>query len=717
MKPRFALSLLATAALVAACTDNPDRVGVLLDSPVEGAAYRLSSGGSGQTDAQGQFIYREGDRVTFSIGGVNLPETAAKSEVTPLDMVGASTPDDPRAVALARFLQTLDSDDNPDNGIRIDRSRLADSAAAPAAWTDETDIAALFKAGVTVRGAAEARRHMASTLAARSTAAKLSLVGRYAPFSAPYTGDANTRLVAEIVAFHPASKSAFVTVDTTAEKSSFRRVDLSSLGTAALQNPTAASNLPAGVTVSVAAHVNDSQFTAGGVQSLDVSGNLLAIAVQAANKTDNGVIAFYSLDGSGNATFVKKVAVGSLPDGVAFSPDGKSLVVANEGELSATFKTDGIDPEGSISIISVSNGVPADTATALDFQAFNVGGARASELPAGVRLGRAGATVAQDLEPEYVTVSADSKTAYVSLQENNAIAVVDLDAKRITKIFALGFKDHGLARNRIAASDRYANGSSSASAHTVIPTLKRYPGLYGVYMPDGVAAYTVGGKTYVLTANEGDDRDDFLATAETARVSSLTLDATAFPDGAALKNNAELGRLTAMAKHAAGNFGDTDADGDYDRLYVLGGRSFSVFDPEAGTLVYDSGDDLERIAYNAIDDEPNEATKLKLIQASQVLGRLDNKGPEPESVVIGQVGSSTYAFVGLERTSAIVVYDITDPAAPRFVQIVRNTTDLDNGDISPEGMKFVPAAQSPTGKALLLVGYEVSGSMAVFQVE
>jgi hypothetical protein len=719
VRPLFALTASATAAAVflTACGDSPSQVGVLVDAPVEGVAYRLSSGESGVTDSEGRFSYKGGTTVTFSIDGVTLPVVEAKAEVTPLDMVGATTPDDPRAVALARFLQTLDADGNPDNGIRVDRSRLATSAAAPAAWTDETDIAALFKAGVTVRGAAEARRHMASTLAARSTAAKLSLVGRYAPFSAPYTGDANTRLVAEIIAFHAASKSAFVTVDTTAEKSSFRRVDLSSLGTVALQNPTVASNLPAGVTVSVAAHVNDSQFTAGGVQSLDVSGNLLAIAVQAANKTDNGVVAFYSLDSSGNATFVKKVTVGSLPDGVAFSPDGKHLVVANEGELSATFKTDGIDPEGSISIISVSNGVPADTATALDFKAFNVGGARAGELPAGVRLGRAGATVAQDLEPEYVTVSADSKTAYVSLQENNAIAVVDLDTKRLTKIFALGYKDHGLARNRIAASDRYAGGSSSASAHTVIPTLKRYPGLYGVYMPDGVAAYTVGGKTYVLTANEGDDRDDFLATAETARVSSLTLDATAFPDGAALKNNAELGRLTAMAKHAAGNFGDTDADGDYDRLYVLGARSFSVFDPEAGTLVYDSGDDLERIAYNAIDDEPNEATKLKLIQAAQVLGRLDNKGPEPESVVIGQVGSSTYAFVGLERTSAIVVYDITDPAAPRFVQIVRNTTDLDNGDISPEGMKFVPATASPTGRALLLVGYEISGSLAVYQFD
>lgn len=175
---RPTLSLIAAAAILAGCGDSPNQVGVLVDAPVEGVAYRLSSGESGVTDAEGRFSYKGGTTVTFSIDGVTLPVVAAKAEVTPLDMVGATTPDDPRAVALARFLQTLDADGNPDNGIRVDRSRLATSAVAPASWTDETDIAALFKTGVTVRGAAEARRHMASTLAARSTAAKLTLVGR-----------------------------------------------------------------------------------------------------------------------------------------------------------------------------------------------------------------------------------------------------------------------------------------------------------------------------------------------------------------------------------------------------------------------------------------------------------------------------------------------------------------------------------------------------------
>ena len=146
--------------------------------------------------------------------------------------------------------------------------------------------------------------------------------------------------------------------------------------------------------------MNGNGFTAGGVQTLAVAGNLMAIAVQATPKTDLGVVAFYKLDAQGNTTYFKKVTVGSLPDGMAFSSDGSKLVIANEGELSVNFSTDGIDPVGSISIIAVANGVPADTATTLDFSAFNVGASRAGELPADVRIGRSGATVAQDLEPE-----------------------------------------------------------------------------------------------------------------------------------------------------------------------------------------------------------------------------------------------------------------------------------------------------------------------------
>jgi hypothetical protein len=176
-----------------------------------------------------------------------------------------------------------------------------------------------------------------------------------------------------------------------------------------------------------------------------------------------------------------------------------------------------------------------------------------------------------------------------------------------------------------------------------------------------------------------------------------------------------LGRLTLLTKHAGGNYGDTDGDGDYDRVYVLGGRSFSIWDASTGTQVFDSGEDVERAVYNnATDDSAN---ALALLKADQLLGRLDNKGPEPESVVVGQVGAETYAFVALERASAVMMYKITDPTKPKLVQYIRNTTNLLDGDISPEGMKFIPASQSPTGFALLAVGHEVSGSVAVYQIK
>lgn len=546
---------------------------------------------------------------------------------------------------------------------------------------------------------------------------QMSLVGRYTSGGTPKAPSP----VAEIVSYHANSKSLFITVDTAAEPSSFKRIDISGLGTTALNSPNTANNLQVSPRFNVSADVNDSSFTASGVQSLDVTGNLLAIAVQATPKTDAGVIAFYSLSATGTPSFLKKVTVGALPDGVAFSPNGKYLVVANEGELSNTFMKDGIDPEGSISIITINNGVPADTAVQLGFTDFNVGGKRASELPATVRIGRPGASVAQDLEPEYVAISADSKTAFVTLQENNSVAEVDLVNAKITKIIALGFKDYG-SKYKIAASDRYA-GTTAAEYNNpkTSALLKNYVNLYGVYLPDGIATYTVNGKTYFLTANEGDDRSDFLtgASADTARFKDIVakLDPKTFPADVVntIKSDQELGRLTLLTKHAGGNYGDTDGDGDFDRVYVLGGRSFSIWDASTGAQVFDSGEEVERAAYkNATDDTEN---ALALLKADQLLGRLDNKGPEPESLVVGQVGADTYAFVALERASAIMMYKITDPRKPRLVQYIRNTSNLLDGDISPEGLKFIPAAQSPTGVALLVVGYEVSGSVGVYQIK
>ena len=506
--------------------------------------------------------------------------------------------------------------------------------------------------------------------------------------------------VSEIVAMHADSHSAFITVDTATTPSAFQRISLRNRSSTALANPTTASNLESGATTSVAAHVNDSGFTAGGVQTLAISGNLLAIAVKATPKTANGVVAFYRLDAQGNATYLKKVEVGSLPDGMAFSPDGSKLVVANEGEIDgdedfvlAGDKSN--DPLGTISIITIASGTPADTAQTLDFTAFDDGGARASERPAEVRIGIAGNDFSRDAEPEYISISEDGSKAYVTLQENNAVAVVDLSSSRIERIVAMGFKDHGLAANALAPSDR-VNATAPFA-------LKSYSNLYGIYMPDAIASFSIGGTPYFITANEGDDRDDFLATGETGRVSSLNLDPTAFPNAAALQANTELGRLTVIRTMGL------NGNNQYDKLYTLGGRSFSIYNASTGQQVYDSGSDLEQRAYATLPSS--------LLSNAQVLGRLDNKGPEPESVVVGQIGTKTYAFVALERTSAILMYDVSNPAAPVFMQWMQNTSTLADGDVSPEGLSFVSAAQSPTGKPLLLAGYEVSGTMAVWEIK
>ncbi|HMN93927.1 MAG TPA: choice-of-anchor I family protein [Hydrogenophaga sp.] len=518
-----------------------------------------------------------------------------------------------------------------------------------------------------------------------------TLVGRYA-----FNVSAG---MSEIVAYHEESRSVFITVDTPSIPSSFQRVSLRGLTSSALPNPTTASNLESGALTPVAAHVNDSGFTAGGVQTLAISGNLLAIAVQATPKTANGVVAFYRLDDRGNATYLGKVEVGSLPDGMAFSPDGSQLVVANEGEIDGNQNfvlapDRSNDPLGTISIIAIDNGTPADTALTLDFTAFDDGGPRAAELPADVRIGIAGNDFSRDAEPEYVSISDDGNEAYVTLQENNAVAVVDLRNNRIDRIIAMGYKDHSLPGNALAPSDRVPA--------TAPFELKSYPNLFGIYMPDAIASFSINGTPYFITANEGDDRDDFLATAETSRVSSLMLDPVAFPNAAELRANTELGRLTVI------NTLGRNGSGQYEALYALGGRSFSIYNASTGAQVYDSGFDLEQRAYATL--------PAALLGAPQVLGRLDNKGPEPESVVVGRIGTRTYAFVALERTSAILMYDVSDPAAPTFVQWLQNTTNLVDGDISPEGLAFVPADRSPTGAALLLAGHEVSGSLAVWEI-
>jgi len=704
---------------------TPTLTGVFVDAPVGGMNYTTSSGISSTTDASGTFSYSAGSTITFWINDISLPSVTASSMITPVDLAGASSEDDTKVVYMARFLQAIDADGNPDNGITIDKTKLSTTAKTPSSWdTDPLSTLVTTAALAAAPTEAQARTHLKGQMATLSGLPRMSLVGRYSAGGTSVnttegSSSRTTRLYAEIISYHKLSKSAFITIDEplTNNPTSFARVSLSALTTTAMKTTPAnnnevvtTQNLSLGTPVNVATHVNDSNFTAGGVQSLDITGNLLAIAVANSIKNQSGVIAFYSLDSNGVATFIRKVTVGALPDGVAFSPNGKYLVVANEGEPLKNSATSISDAEGSISIITINNEQPATSATTLGFTDFNAGGSRASELPSGVRIVRPGATFSQDVEPEYVTISEDSKTAFVTLQEANAVAVVDLTNSRISKIYALGVKDFSQSKNKIWTNDQTAYTTCTSASVCAAPTLKNYANLYGYYMPDGVASFTVAGKTYFLTGNEGDNKDDYIETAakESARVSAIVsspgLDTTIFPSTV----STELARLNIVKTANGTPVGVNTTSGRYDKLYTYGARSFSIWDADTGAQVFDSGADFELTVYN--DATPSLLFALK--------DRMDDKGPEPENIVVGKVGNETFAFIGLERSSGIMMYQVTNPLKPKFVQYIRNTTDATNtGDISPEGLKFISASDSPTGVPLLLVGFEVSGSLAVYQIK
>ncbi|GLW10014.1 hypothetical protein Misp01_51430 [Microtetraspora sp. NBRC 13810] len=423
-----------------------------------------------------------------------------------------------------------------------------------------------------------------------------------------------------------------------------------------------------------------------GANSVAVSKGLIAVAQQAADKTAPGKVTLFQ---ASSGRKLKEFTVGSLPDMLTFTPDGRRIVVANEGEPSSYCEGAVDDPEGSVSVIDIARGRVHD----VDFRAFN---RQADKLRAsGVRISGPGASVAQDLEPEYVTV--EGGTAWVTLQENNAIAVVDLDRARVERIMPLGLKDWG--RTGMDASDD--DGKID---------IRRHPGVKGLYMPDGIAHVRSRGETYLVTANEGDSRDWDCHTDE-VRVKDLKLSPEVYPDAAELQKDEELGRLNVIADSPK------NAAGEYTGLSAFGARSISVFS-SGGRLVWDSGDELERLIARELPGEFNADNE----ENDSFDSRSDNKGPEPEGVTIGEVRGRTYAFAGLERVSGVVAYDLGDPRRPSLAGYV-NTRDFQGdveagtaGDVGPEGVLFVPDRESPTRKPLLVVGNEVSGTTAIYEI-
>ncbi|RYF67379.1 MAG: hypothetical protein EOO39_21370, partial [Cytophagaceae bacterium] len=375
-----------------------------------------------------------------------------------------------------------------------------------------------------------------------------------------------------------------------------------------------------------------------------------AIVNSATNAQQPGVIAFYTASTGG---YINHVTVGYLPDMVVFHPDGTKVLSANEGEPNSYGQGDSFDPEGSVSIVDISGGVASATVQTAGFTSFN---AQINTLrAAGVRIYGPGASVAQDIEPEYITFSGDGTKAIVTLQENNAFAEVDIATATVTQIIPLGLKNHSLTGNGLDASDRDLGPSFSAGTINI----QNWP-IFGMYQPDAISSFTVNGNTYFITANEGDSRA-YTGFSEEIRVGAggYALDPTVFPNAATLKLNQNLGRL-----QLTNATGDANNDGLFEAIHAFGARSFSIWN-SSFAQVFDSGDQLEQITA-----AQNPLTFNSEGTAATFDTRSDNKGPEPEAVTTGVVNGITYAFVGSERTGDIFVYDISNPNAPVFLQYI-----------------------------------------------
>jgi len=402
----------------------------------------------------------------------------------------------------------------------------------------------------------------------------------------------------------------------------------------------------------------------------------------------------------------------SSAGGLQFTPDGQKLVVAGRsgGESEVTV-LDISSPDWSACRQGVAGCTINTTSNVTSFDVFN--NQRQTLLDADVRLPHPNQTVAQDIKIADLTLSVNSDKAWLTLADNNAVAEIDLLTPQISNIFGLGAKDNSLANsgypdtaNSLPASlpGIRGNGLDPSDVDGAI-NIQTWP-IKSFYNPDDIGSYVSGGQTYIVTSNEGDAEDD-----TKDRLNTLTLDPNnpAF----AFQSDANLGRLLVSTVE-----GDTDGDGDFDETFGYGGRSFAIWTTD-GTQVFDSGDDFEQITAAALPNFFNASSGSNSFD-----NRSDDRGPEPEAFDIGTIAGRTYAFVGFERISGIMVYDITDPFSPSFQQYINNRNfaespdSLLSEDVEPEGVFFISADDSPIpGIPMIAVSHEKSDSTTLYRID
>ena len=430
-----------------------------------------------------------------------------------------------------------------------------------------------------------------------------------------------------------------------------------------------------------------------GASSVTVHGNLVAVSLLANPEWKRGHVQVMRYGDKIETLSLTEVC--NQPDMLTFTPDGKNLLVACEGSPDADFRE---DPEGGVAILSIDSGAtwkkPRVTFAGfaeVDSSALMAEGVRKTGAQGFIR----------SLEPEYITVSADSKTAWVSLQENNAIAVLDVETRKVTDVFPLGYVDHtvpGFALD--LKSDSKIN-------------IANYP-VRGLRQPDGISFFAAGDKQYVVTANEGAPVNDYKAWTDVTTPLVLAQQGRLDPKVFHEDMLRELGGFSVSNLERCDIAPDIVPGGRCPYVYGFGSRSVSIFDGVTGMLIWDSGDMLERAIAKTAPDFFNWNSKKKKVKMD---GRSDAKGCEPENVTVGNVAGKRYAFVGLERAGAVAVFDVSDMGrsnnpSPALVDLY-----LDPGDRGPEGILFIPAENSPNGSALLVVGYEYSKTLTIYQVK
>ncbi len=453
----------------------------------------------------------------------------------------------------------------------------------------------------------------------------------------------------------------------------------------------------------------DPSFTYGDMTSVAVSqdGTLLALALQAEAYNAPGRIAVFRCGLDGDLSLVSLMECGVQPDMIVFA-DADTVLTANEGEPREGYGDGLDDPAGSVTIARI------DTMETVNvgFEAFDTEEKRNELISRNVIIMKDRLPSA-DFEPEYIAVSGDR--AYVTLQEANAIAVLAIQNEEFEDIFSAGFEDYSVIPVDIDKKD---------DAYS--PAL--YDSLRGIRMPDGIAVFEIDGTDYLITANEGDAREWGDEDSGTFYISEDERD---FADG----DSSPTDRITAENSQLEGKvvfFESGDFDGlDEDTDYIFGGRSFTVYAVTASGImeVATSGCDFEALTAQLYPEFYNASNDNAVLD-----DRSGKKGPEAESVATGVIAGRTYAFTALERTGGVMMYDVSVPESPVFVDYI-NTRDfrsivdgsqeyddgeldkwVTGGDVAPEGLAFISAQDSPTSRAILLVANEVSGTVSVYEI-